>query len=74
MALHFKDARSLDELPPEQRAILVEGAAENGIKISALSSFANLSGKDYVNYSEKQMAAYRRLNGPSESQKRIFML
>lgn len=52
MALHFKDARSLDELPPEQRAILVEGAAENGIKISALSSFANVKGKDYVRYSE----------------------
>ena len=42
LALHFKDARRLDELPPEQRAVLVEGASENGIKISALSSFTNV--------------------------------
>ena len=52
MALHMKDAKSLDELPPEQRALLVHGATESGIKISALSRFANVQGKDYVKYTD----------------------
>ena len=44
------------------------------MKISALSRFANVQGKDYVKYTDEQMRAYARLNGPTESQKRVSML
>ena len=55
----------MDELTAEQRDLLLKGT--EGKKVSLLSKFANIHRKDYIEYSDKQMAVYRLLNGQNDS-------
>lgn len=61
----------LSSLTPEQRSLIKEVSGKN---VSALSKFANIQRKDYVEYNQDQMAVYKLLNGQNDSQKRIMML